>query len=69
MADNCNQCCRETSEPDHSVPRKKGLLGITLPILSRGWERVGGGRELNGRKASRFYVTVTRVSELITGYL
>lgn len=48
---------------------KKGLLEIKLPRLWWGWGGGGGARqreEQNGRKASRFSMTVHRVgTELI----
>lgn len=51
-------CCRETIEIDHSFGRKKDLLGIILPRSSVG---LGAESRTNGRKGSRFDMTVSRV--------
>lgn len=47
----CKQECNETTKLDHSLGRKKELLGMKLPKLSLRW---GWGREKqNDWKVSR----------------
>lgn len=48
---------------NYSMGRKKGLLGIKLPKPSLKTER-----SKTGRKASRFYMTGSRVGILVIGY-